>query len=78
MIDYSNKWMIRPVDKDKVMRERIKKVLKENKLTWRGLADKNSANAGSLQRSIEQRAGIVNDFLGQIGYELIIVKKKEV
>lgn len=77
MTDYSNKWMVRPVDKNKIMRARMKVVLKEKELTWRKLAEIHSAHAGTLQRSIEQRLGVVNDFLGGIGYELIIVKKKE-
>lgn len=77
MTDYSNKWMVKPVDKDKVMRKRMRKVLKEKELTWRSLAEIHSAHAGTLQRSIEQRLGVVNDFLGGLGYELIIVKKKE-
>jgi len=77
MTDYSNKWMVKPVDKDKLMRDRIKTVLKAENLTWRALADKHNAHAGSLQRSIENRLGIVNDFLNTLNYELIIVKKTE-
>lgn len=77
MTDYSNKWMIKPVDESKVMRKRMKEVLKQSNFTWRSLGEKHSAHAGALQRSIEQRLGVVNDFLGQLGYELIIVKKKE-
>lgn len=75
MKDYTNKWMIRPVDKDKVMRKRMKGVLKETNLTWRSLAKAHSAHPGTLQRSIEQRLGVVNDFLNSLGYELIIIKK---
>ncbi|MGO1520281.1 MAG: hypothetical protein ACTHWQ_02005 [Sphingobacterium sp.] len=67
-----NKWMIRPVDKDRVVRERLKVVLKESNLSWAELARQNSCNKGALQRSIESKLGSVNDFFNRYGYEVVL------
>lgn len=68
----ANKWMKKPVDKDKIIRNRLKIVLKESNTTWVELAKNHDTSPGALQRSIEAKLGAVNDFFMNYGYEIVI------
>lgn len=72
-----NKWQKKPVDPDRVMRERLKIVFGEEKLSWAGLARKYDCDRSALQKSIESKLGTVNDFLNDYGYEIVIQKKEK-
>lgn len=72
-----NKWQKKPVDPEHVMRERLKEVFGNAKLSWAALARKYDCDRSGLQRSIESKLSTVNDFLNDYGYEIVIRRKEK-
>lgn len=67
-----NKWIKKPVDEKKVIRQMLKNIFKENKLTWAEMARQHECSKGALQRSIESKLAVSNDFLNKYGLEVVV------
>lgn len=63
------------MDRQTIMRNRLKQLIKENKMSWAKLADQEELTRGSLQIKVERWANELNHFVNKMGYEVIFKKK---
>lgn len=63
------------IDQTNLMRERLKVIIKENKMSWAKLAEQEGLTRGSLQIKVERWANELNRFVDKMGYEITFKKK---